>query len=500
MEANSKDMVENLYAKIGVRPFINCCGVRTVHSGSLMLPEVKRSMEEASKHFVNIDELMARAGQRLAELTGAEWGIVASGASAALCHATAACVAAADPEKMLRLPNTEGLMNRVIMLKAGRFAYDHAIRMVGVKILEVETRDELLKALDERVAMIALLGTQLSREQGPLKLEDIAEITRPLAIPILVDAASEHLRCPNPYLTRGATMVAYSGGKYLRGPQSSGLLLGEKAWVQAAWTNSSPHHAFGRTMKVSKEEIIGVLTAVELWVNRRDLEAERRQCEIDLTVIAEKVTSVPAVSAYIRDPESSTAPVPRLEIQWNGSRIGLSGLELRDRLLSGEPRIMLDDRGATETSVFILPFSLQENEAEIVGSRIQEALAAASPEVKSEVPSPVRVEGEWDVDIEYVKGVSNHRLTLEQTDHELNGVHHTLYHENRLSGRIEGARITIRSLHRFEGTNLFYRFTGTADENTMEGTVQLGTSGQSAPGALNQREFGEGKWRARKRI
>ncbi len=498
MEANSKHTDENPYVKIGVRPFINCCGVRTIHSGSLMLPEVKRSMEEASKYFVNIDELMEHAGRRLAALTGAAWGIVASGASAALCHATAACVAAADPEKMLRLPNMEGLKNRVIMLKAGRFAYDHAIRMVGVKILEVETRDELLKALDERVAMVALLGTHLSREEGPLHLEDIADVTRPLEIPILVDAASEHLRCPNPYLTRGATMVAYSGGKYLRGPQSSGLLLGEKAWVQAAWTNSSPHHAFGRTMKVSKEEIIGVLAAVERWVNRRDPAAEQKQWEIDLSVIAEKVTSVPAVSACIRDPETSTAPVPRLEIQWDGSRIAVSGLKLRDRLLSGEPRIMLDDRGATTTSVFILPYSLQPNEAEIVGSRIHEALAAASPSAKSQPPPPAQVEGEWDVEIEYIKGSSKHRLVLEQTDHELKGIHFTQFHENRLSGRIEGTRITISSLHRFEGTNLSYQFEGTVGADAIEGTVQLGTSGQSAPGPLNQSEFGHGRWRAGK--
>ena len=159
---------------------------------------------------------------------------------------------------------------------------------------------------------------------------------------------------------------------------------------------------------------------------------------------------------------------------------------------------MLDDRGATGSAVFILPYSLQPNEAEIVGSRIREELAAASPAVPSQPPPPAQAEGKWDVEIEYIKGVSHHRLMLEQADHELKGIHYTQFHENRLSGRIEGTRITISSLHRFEGTNLSYQFTGTVEESAMEGTVQLGTSGQSAPGPLNQSEFGHGKWRARK--
>jgi len=489
---------DNPYLKIGARPFINCCGVRTIHSGSLLFPEVRHAMTAAAMNFVNIDELMHHVGQRLAALTGAEWGIVTSGASAALCHATAACVAGADPEMILRLPDMTGLKDRVIMLKAGRFAYDHAVRMVGVKILEVETEQELVNALDDRVAAVALLGTHLARNEGPLRLEDIVEVTRPRGVPVLVDTASEHLIRPNPYLSRGATMVAHSGGKYLRGPQCSGLLLGKKAWVQAAWTNSSPHHTFGRTMKVGKEEIMGVLAAVEHWAERRDHEAEQKQWKSDLSVIAEKVTTVPGVSAQIREPVTSTAPVPRLEIHWDGSRIGINGLYLRDRLLDGDPRIMLDDRGATETSVFIMPFSLQPGEAEIVGSRIGEELSTTAQTVPSEPLPPARVRGGWDVTIEYIRGASNHRFLLEQIDHELTGVHRTRFLENQLSGRVEGAQISLFSRHRFEGTNLCYRFTGTVDAYAMEGTVELGTSGQSAPGPLNQREFGTGRWQARK--
>jgi L-seryl-tRNA(Ser) seleniumtransferase len=497
MEKRMKDDF-NPYDRIGVRTFINCCGTRTIHGGTLMLPAVKRAMEAASNHFVNIDELMEGVGRRLAELTGAEWGIVTSGAAAALCHATAACVAGADPEMILRLPDTAGLKNRVVMLKDGRFTYDHAIRMVGVEILEVETCRDLSRALDERVAMVALLGAREAQEAG--RLEEIAALTRPLGVPMLVDAASEHLTRPNPYLTRGATMVAYSGGKYLRGPQCSGLLLGEKAWVQAAWVNSAPHHTFGRAMKVGKEEVVGLLAAVEHWASGRDHEAERDRWEADLTVIAREVTQVPTVTAEIRRSEGSPAPVPRLEVRWDGDRIGPTALALRDRLLEGEPRIMLDDRRATDTSLFILPFSLQPGEAEVVGSSIRKALTAApGGRKKASLPPSVRVEGTWDLEIQYLRGTSRHSLVFEQQGHELTGLHRTSFQENSLSGCVQGAEVTFSSLHRFEGTHLSYRFTGTVDRDVMEGTVELGSTGQEALGPLNQREYGRGQWQARRR-
>ena len=494
MKSQNTHIDDNPYLKIGVRPFINCCGTRTIHSGTLMLPEVKRAMAVASNHFVNMDELMEGVGRRLAELTGAEWGIVTAGAAAALCHATAACVAGADPERMLRLPNVAGLKDRVIMLRNGRFTYDHAIRTVGVEVVEVETREELSNALSDRVAMVALLGR--SEAEGGLSLETVAELTRPREIPILVDAASEHLVRPNPYLSRGATMVACSGGKYLRGPQCTGLLLGEKAWVQAAWVNSAPHHTLGRAMKVGKEEIMGALAAVEQWADARSPEDERRQWEVDLNVIADEVTQLSTVVAEIRQPETSTSPVPRLEICWDGDRIGLTGLALRDRLLETEPRIMLDDRGATDASVFILPFSLQPGEAKTVGSRIREELAAAPARREEAEPPPARVAGSWEVEIRYVKGTSEHGLVLEQQGCDLTGTHRTRYHENPVSGRVRGNEVSLFSMHRFEGTHLAYRFTGTVDGDKMEGTVEVGSHGQSAPGPLNQQEYGRGKWQA----
>ena len=285
------------YRALGVRPFINCCSVRTMHGGSLMLPRVRAAVDAASRQFVNLDELMEAAGKRLAELTGAEWGIVTCGSAAAVALASAACIAGNDPVRMLRLPFTDGWVNRVILPKNQRFAYDQAIRMVGARIVEIDSAADLDAALREPVAMVAILGT--NEEFSKIRLEEIVARVKPLGIPILVDAASEHLQRPSPWLERGADMVIYSGGKFLRGPQTSGLLLGRKNLVQAAWRNASPHQAFGRPMKVSKEDVIGVLVAVEYWLNERDEAAELQHWYDDLQEIARRVATGPGTSSEV---------------------------------------------------------------------------------------------------------------------------------------------------------------------------------------------------------
>jgi len=289
------------YRRIGVRPFINCCGTRTIHSGTLVLPEVRRAMDAASRFFVNIDELMEAVGRRVADLTGAGHAIVTSGAAAALTHATAGCVTGGDPEKALRLPDVRGMKDRVVMIGGGRFTYDHAIRAVGARVVEVGSAAELERALDGRAAMIALLGTHLPG--SPVSLETAAALAGARGVPIVVDAASEHLMRPDPYLAAGASLVCYSGGKYLRGPQIPGLLLGEERWVRAAWLNAAPHHALGRGMKVGKEEVMGLLAAVERWAAHCDPEADRRRWEADLRRIADAVGLIPLSTQPTREGE-----------------------------------------------------------------------------------------------------------------------------------------------------------------------------------------------------
>jgi hypothetical protein len=193
--------------------------------------------------------------------------------------------------------------------------------------------------------------------------------------------------------------------------------------------------------------------------------------------------------------------VPRLEIRWDGDRIGQGGLELRRHLLEGEPRIMLDDRDATEGSVFILPFSLQPGEAGIVGERIRDALMRGVPEeTRAAATAPAAsVAGQWRVTIDFVRGQAVHALDLRQDGARLDGIHRTAELGGAVTGAVEDGRITLRSAHRFQGTNLVYSFTGTVSDGRMEGAVALGTDGTSAPGPLNRREFGDARWSAVRR-
>jgi L-seryl-tRNA(Ser) seleniumtransferase len=494
------------YNYLGIRPFIHCAGVRTIHGGTLMLPEVVKAMQSAALAFANIDELMAAVGRRIAELTGAEAAIVTSGCAAALCHATAAALTGADPERMMRLPDTSDVQATVIMLSSGRYAYDHAIRMTGARIVEVETREQLVSVLDKGAALIALLG--FAEEFGKLRLPDIAPIARQHGVPILVDAAGEILQKPNHYLSRGASMVAYSGGKYLRGPQCSGLLLGEDRWIRAAWMHSAPHHTFGRPMKVGKEEIVGLLAAVEVWAASRKLEEERKVWDTDLDSIAAAVSRVPGVSTKRLPQASSTDLVPKLEISWSAEELPVQALEVRAELMNGTPRIMLDDRGSSSTSLLILPFALQPGEAAVVGEALHRALSplpsrsrsAATEKVAHAEGSSTRADGVWDVDIAFAVGSARHRLQIVTDGTVISGSHRTLYFENALKGAIAGDRVDFSSQHRFEGTSLAYRFIGEihAGGKEMSGSVELGSNGQSAPGPLNMKEYGKGTWRAKR--
>src|SRR5258708_27063550 len=262
---------------------------------------------------------MEAVGKRLAELTKSEWGIVSAGCAAAITHATAACLAGTDPEKMQQLPDLSGLKNEVIMPRYSRNVYDHAARMLGVKMVEVETAEQLERAINPKTAMALILACPPS-EKGPLRTEVVTAITRPRNVPVLVDAAAEFLTIPSIHLQHGANMVAYSGGKCIRGPQSAGLLLGQKDLGQAAWLNSAPQHAFGRSLKVGKEEIMGMLAAVEAWT-RRDHKAEWAQWESWLDYIGKRVTSVDGVTTENFQPQDLSNHAPRLPLTRDAARI-----------------------------------------------------------------------------------------------------------------------------------------------------------------------------------
>src|SRR5688500_5098124 len=288
----------DVYKSIGVRPLINCRGTLTIIGGSIELPEVRAAKTAASEHHAQIDEVMAAAGKRLAELTGAEWGMVSTGCAAAMSHATAACVAGGNPDLHVRIPNLEGFAkDEVIIPTHSRNVYDAAIRAVGVKIVEVDTPEALQLAIGPRTAMIYIFAGPRN-DTGPMSTEAIYAIAKPHNVPVMVDAAAEILTIPNVHLQRGAALVGYSGGKFIRGPQSAGVLLGRKDLVKAAWVHSAPHHGYARAMKVGREEVVGMLVAIESWV-KRDHAWEWAEWVRRADDIAAAASKVPGVTAIV---------------------------------------------------------------------------------------------------------------------------------------------------------------------------------------------------------
>src|SRR5438270_2135498 len=260
--AVGKDPRQNVYTRLGVKTVINCRGTWTYLSGSLEFPEVRQAQVEAAQHFVNVLDLQRAVGRRLSELTGAESGIVTSGAAGAMAAATAGCMAGADDKNIWQLPDTTGLKHEVVMV-GGRSAFDSAIRLTGAKLVLVYSPDELASAINENTAMIYTtdLGDKLQRELA---------IAKEHKVPMLLDDAAGIPPADNArlYGRMKIDLYAFSGGKGLCGPQCSGLLLGRKDLIEAALMNSAPREgSVCRAMKVGKEEIVGCLTALETWLN-----------------------------------------------------------------------------------------------------------------------------------------------------------------------------------------------------------------------------------------
>jgi D-glucosaminate-6-phosphate ammonia-lyase len=314
----------------------------------------------------------------------------------------------------------------------------------------------------------------------------------------MVDAASAHLERPSPWLVRGADLVIYSGGKFLRGPQTSGLLLGRKPLVEAAWRNASPHQALGRPMKVSKEDIIGVLAAVERWFAGRDREGERRRWYEDLAVIGDRFGRLPGATAAVIEPEGVDL-VPRLRLTWDLWHYPIGGLGLRQRLLDREPRIMLDDNSVTENAIEIDPFQLQPGEAAAVG----DALAAAFHGAGGKAPLEMRpvqhdIAGKWELRLDFLHGARVHLLAIAQNGSELSGRQWAPGVEGPFVGWVDGDAVQLMFNLRFEASNLSYHFDGEIQDGQMRGTALLGAASDSHPGIVNRSQFGSGSWRARR--
>ncbi len=331
---------ENIYTRLGVKPLINARGPWTYISATLELPEVKAAQEEASLHFVNIFDLQHAVGKRLAELTGAESGMITSGAAGAIASATAACIAGSDPEKIWQLPDTTGLKNEVIML-GGRISFDSAIRLAGGKLVVIgNSPEELTKAITGNTVMIYTQSwAHRSPDQMSVFTKDLA-IAKAAGVPLLLDDAAgippiENIKL---WAKLGCDLYTFSGGKGLCGPQCSGLLLGRKDLIEAALYNSSPWEgAVCRPMKVGKEEIMGCLAAVEAWF-KMDENALNREWAARAQRIAKLVETVPGVTAKIREPAGKNTG-HALNVSWDEQGWRFTVADCVQQMLEGTPSI-----------------------------------------------------------------------------------------------------------------------------------------------------------------
>jgi len=476
-----------IYQSIGVEPVINCRGTFTIIGASVELPEVRAAMDAASRYYVQLDELADAVGRRLAELTGAEWGMVSAGCAAGLKHVTAACVAGGNPEKLLRIPDLTGLdKTEVVIPRSARSAYDHAIRNIGVKIIMVNTQEELEHALSPRTAMI-YLSAGASSSSGPLSLEAIAKIAKPRNIPILVDAAAEVLTIPNVHLQQGATIVAYSGGKAICGPQCAGLLLGRKDLLMSAWQASSPHHGPGRDNKVGREETLGMVAAVEAWV-KRDHKAEWSKWLSYLDTISKRVSTIDGVRTAVREPNGLSNRSPSLIISWDPAKLHITGEEVAEEVARNKPRIALGSgdggrgRGARGgsapdsglTSISITSWMMQRGDDKVVADRLYGVLSQRrSPKPAMSSPA-ANISGRWEVNIEFFSSKSQHTLILEQDGNWLQGSHKGDFSVRDVFGTIEDDQVKLRSIERVPGDSITFIFSGAVSGDTISGPIYMG--------------------------
>lgn len=366
---------DGVYERLGIRPLVNAAGILTNLGGSLMLPEVKAAMDQAGRQYVNLLDLQKAAGERIAQIAGVEAALITSGAAAALLVGTAACVTRSDPDRVRRIPDTSGMPNEVVVQKTHRHNFDHAIRSVGTTFVEVETRDELERAIGPQTAMLHFLA--YAEAKGQIGMADWIAAGKRHNIPNFVDAAAELPPVANlhRFCDAGFDLVAFSGGKGLRGPQCSGLLLGRKDLIDAAFLNNAPHSdSIGRGCKVGKEEIAGLLTAVELYV-KRDHDGERRRWESIVESWEAALARVPGLTLKRIGPENA-GTVPYLSMDWDPQRAGLTRELFIARLRDGEPRIEVWPTATR--GVCVTPFMLEPGQERIVQRRLVEVFKSLS--------------------------------------------------------------------------------------------------------------------------
>jgi len=366
---------KNIYERLGVRTRINAKGTYTYLTGSLLPPEVAEAMRQAGEHYVYLEELQAAAGKQIAQWVGVEAAMVTSGAAGAMTLATAACVAGKDPDKIRRIPDTTGMKTEVVVQKSHRNGFDHAVRNAGVRLVEVDTLEEAEQAINPNTAM--LYFSNFAQNRGRIGLEQWVALGKKHGVPTFNDAAADvppvsHL---SEYNKMGFDLVAFSGGKGLRGPQCAGLLLGRKDLIEAALLNNNPNEdTIGRGMKVGKEEIVGMFAAVERYL-KIDHDEEWKAWERKLGQIERMVSAVPGIRTERFVPEVANH-VPHVCVSWDEAALGLTRADCATQLEQGEPSIvcLVDDE---RKGVAVTPYMMQPGDELIVARRLRSILLEA---------------------------------------------------------------------------------------------------------------------------
>jgi D-glucosaminate-6-phosphate ammonia-lyase len=469
---------KNPFRAIGVEPLINCRGTFTIIGGSLEKPAVRAAMEAASTSFVQYDELADGINKKLAELTKAEWAMVSAGCAAGLKHVTAACVTGGNPEKLIRIPDLSGFeKNEVVIPRPDRNVYDHAIRNIGVKIITVDNMEQLIASLNSRTAMIYLMSEEEGEKE--FKLAEISKIAKEKNIPVLVDAAAEDLTIPNVHLAKGADVVAYSGGKAICGPQCAGLLLGRKDILMSAWQASSPHHGPGRDNKVGREEMMGMLAAVETWTTF-DHKAKWTRWLSYLDNINKAVSKVDGVKTEVYEPKGLSNNSPVLKISWDSEKLNITGEEVAEDLGRKKPRVAIGSDGARgyetgATSINITAGQMQPGEDKVVAERIIGVLGQKREPRSTEMKAPAaNITGRWDVLVEFFSSKSQHGMNIEQDGNWIQGSYKGEFTTRELVGTVDGDVVKMRSTDRSTGDSITFTFSGTVANDALAGEIFMG--------------------------
>jgi hypothetical protein len=357
-------------------------------------------------------------------------------------------------------------------------------------MVEVSNLEDLKMAIGPQTAMILVLAGARS-ENGPLSLSEISSVAKPLGVPILVDAAAEGLEVPNPHLSQGADLVAYSGGKYLRGPQCAGLLIGRKDLIIASRINAGPHHGFGRGFKVGREEIMGMLTAVEMWF-KRDHATEWKTWVSWGNHIIKRLSTIPGVSTELVEPKARSNRAPSVNLKWDKSVIPITGEDMEKLLWDGTPRIAVSGAGSflpfppnLQPNISVATTSLQAGEEKIIAERLF-AILSNPPLIKRDSgEAAFNLSGQWDLKMNFSASTVDQTFIIEQKGTSFTGTHFASIGSRDLEGAIHGSDVSIRSSYTKAGVRINFSFTGTTDGNTMQGKVSLS-------------EYGDAEWTAKR--